>query len=294
MLTAVLTGLMVVLYSLQSLFTRLYSKYYRGSDASAAVPVFSLCYGLIIALCSWVSAGFGFAPSPATWLFGALNAVILMVYNLSMIQGGRAGSYSALMLCSLSGGILVPLISGWLFLNEKLSALQLGAVALMLVSIALLNSKDFSLKGASGRFLGWCALLFFSNGLYGVVLALQARRLDGAERSEMLVILFALSALLSLAGELVSGKGRRLCQGFAMGWRSLVSLLLCCASAFVAASLALRLLTLVPSGLLYTVDNGGVLVLSFLYAVLLFHEKPQKRETAGIALAVVSIILISL
>lgn len=294
MLTAVLTGLMVVLYSLQSLFTRLYSKYYKGSDASAAVPVFSLCYGLIIALCSWVSAGFGFAPSPATWLFGALNAVILMVYNLSMIQGGRAGSYSALMLCSLSGGILVPLISGWLFLDEKLSALQLGAVALMLVSIALLNSKDFSLKGTSGRFLGWCALLFFSNGLYGVVLALQARRLDGAERSEMLVILFALSALLSLVGELVTGKGRRLFQGFVMGFRSLLSLLLCCASAFVAASLALRLLTLVPSGLLYTVDNGGVLVLSFFYAVLLFHEKPQKRETAGIALAVVSIILISL
>ena len=74
----------------------------------------------------------------------------------------------------------------------------------------------------------------------------------------------------------------------------LLFLLLCCASAFVAASLALRLLTLVPSGLLYTVDNGGVLALSFLYAVLLFHEKPQKREIAGIALAVVSIVLISL
>ena len=79
-----------------------------------------------------------------------------------------------------------------------------------------------------------------------------------------------------------------------MGRKPAVYLLLCCVSATAAAHLMLYLLTLVEAPVLYTIDNGGVLVLSVLYSCILFHEKPDAAQIAGIALSAASITMLSL
>ena len=197
MTTALLVALMVVLFSFQSLFTRLYSRAYAGPDADHSTAVFSVCYGLFIALCSLASNGLNFHPTGYTWLFAAINALVLLLYNTSMIRGGNLGSYAFLMLSSLFGGIVLPLIVGVAFLGEKMSALQWTAVAVMFAAIVLMNSKGLNLSKTSRGYYLWCALLFFANGMYGVIMNLQVNKLNGSESSEMLVILFALSALFA-------------------------------------------------------------------------------------------------
>ena len=123
MTSVLLTALMVVLYSFQSLFTRLYSISYAGEDKDRSTAVFSVCYGLIIALLSWAVNGFGFHPSLYTWLFGLINAMVLVLYNTAMIRGGNLGSYAFLMMSSLFGGIALPLIAGVFLLGESMSSL---------------------------------------------------------------------------------------------------------------------------------------------------------------------------
>ena len=44
----VLVALMVLFFSFQSLFTRLYSAHYAGPDAGQSKSVFSICYGVFI------------------------------------------------------------------------------------------------------------------------------------------------------------------------------------------------------------------------------------------------------
>ena len=291
---ALLLALMVVLFSFQSLFTRLYSKSYAGVDKSAATPVFSVCYGLFIALCSWVAGGFGFHASWQTWLFGLLNALILLLYNTSMIKSGNLGSYAFLMLSSLFGGIVIPLIAGTAFLGERMSLLKWTAAALMLAAVLLMNSKGLTLKNAARGYFFWCALLFLANGLYGTVMNFQVRNLNGQEGSEMRVILFAFSALLAFLAEALQGRGRKLIGGFAMGKKAGLWLAACCVSAFAAVRLLMYLLSKMQTGIVHTINNGGVLVLSLLYAIVLFGEKPNRLQYLGMALAAASIVMLSL
>ena len=289
-----LVALMILFFSFQSLFTRLYSANYAGPDANKATPVFSVCYGVFIAAASFLLGGMTFAPSWQTVLLGLLNAGMLIFYNTSIIEAGNRGSYSFLMVASMFGGILVPMAIGLLFLGETLSGLQVVAVLMMLVSLVLMNVRTISLKGASKSYYVWCIVLFFANGLYGAINNLQTQVMDGAERTEMLTILYLGSALAAIAVEVFKGQGKGLVEGFKMGKKSALFMVITCLSATAAANLLLYILTQMSSSVLYTIDSGAVLVLSILYSLLLFKEKPTWEQVVGMVVAVASIVLINI
>ena len=289
-----LVGLMVLFFSFQSLFTRLYSAHYAGADAGKATSVFSVCYGVFIAAASFLLGGMTFAPSWQTVLFGLLNAAMLILYNTSMIEAGNRGSYSFLMVSSLFGGILVPMAIGLLFLGETLSGLQVVAVLMMLISLVLMNLRTISFKGASKAYYLWCIALFFANGLYNGINNLQTQVMNGAQRTEMLTILYLGSALAVIVTESMKGQGKQLLSGFKMGKTSALFLLITCLSATAAANLLLYILTQMSSSVLYTIDSGAVLVLSILYSLILFKEKPTWEVILGMVIAVASIVLINI
>ncbi|MBR3503172.1 MAG: EamA family transporter [Clostridia bacterium] len=292
-MTALMVALLVFLFSLQSLFLKLFSERYDNPDSALTSTVFSITYGVFAGVATLILAGFRFAPSPATLGLGALNAVMLFTYTAAMIQASRCGSYSFQMISVLFGGILVPMIYGALFLGEALTALQLAAVALMLVSFVLMNLRGLTLRGNSNKFLFWCLALFLSNGFYGVFMNLQQMRMNGGERNEMIILTFLGMALLYAVLQLARSP-KALVSGFRMSKKPMLFLILCCCVATAAVHMMLYVLTLIDETVLYTIDNGGVLILSVLYSRLLFHEKLSRTQLLGIALAVASIVMLSL
>ena len=217
-MTAVLLGFMVLFYSFQSLFTRLYSAHYKGPDSGQSTTAFNICFGAFIGLATLITGGFSFAPSWQTVLCGALNAGMLLLYNTAMIESGNRGSYSFLMIASLFGCIIVPLFVGAIFLGEQLTALQIAAIVLMLISFVVMNARTLSLKGSSGAYYFWCAMLFLSNGAFSTIMNLQQKAAAslglGAQRTEMIAIVYLGMALAVLMMELVRGGKSRLLQGF--------------------------------------------------------------------------------
>lgn len=294
MMLVVLVTLMILFFSFQSLFTRMYSASYAGPDKGIATPVFSVCYGVFIAVASFLVGGLRFAPSWQTVLLGVINAGMLVLYNTSMIEAGNRGPYSFLMVCSMFGGILLPIAVGVCFLGETLSGLQIAAVALMLVSLVLMNLPSGSFRNVSRSYFVWCILLFLANGMYGVLLNLQAMVMDGAQRTEMLTILYLCSAVAAASIELAQGRGKALKAGFHMGRKAALFLLITCLSATAASNLLLYILTLMESSILFTIDSGAVLMVSILYSLVLFHEKPSWQRVVGMAIAVGSIVLINI
>ena len=294
MYLVVLVSLMILFFSFQSLFTRLYSAYYAGPDAGKATSVFSVCYGGFIAAASFLLGGMTFAPSWQTILLGLLNAGMLILYNTSIIEAGNRGSYSFLMVASMFGGILVPMAIGLIFLGETLSGLQIVAVLMMLISLVLMNVRSISFKGASKSYYLWCIALFFANGLYGAINNRQTLVMDGAQRTEMLTILYLCSALAVNITECVKGQGKQLLSGIKMGKKSELFMVITCLSATAAANLLLYILTLMSSSVLYTIDSGAVLVLSILYSLILFMEKPSWEVVLGMVIAVASFVLINI
>ena len=291
-MTALMVALLVFCFSLQSLFLKLFSEKYDSPDPALTSTVFSISYGLFASIATFVIAGFRFAPSSLTLGLGALNAVMLFTYTASMIQASRCGSYSFQMISVLFGGILVPMIYGALFLGESLNALQIAAVGVMLVSFVLMNLKGLTLRGSSKKFLLWCLALFLSNGFYGVIMNLQQTRMAGAERNEMIMLtFFGMAALYAIIQLFRSPK--MLTRGLRVSAKYSPFLILCCCVATAAVHMMLYVLTLIDETVLYTIDNGGVLILSVLYSRFLFHEKLDRTQLIGVALAAISIVMLS-
>ncbi len=290
-LSVILIAGIVLLYSFQTLFCTLYNQRYPGK-AECAAPVFCILEAAFITLITWALNGFRFRASPPTLLFGCLNALVLFGYNSSLMAAGKRGSYAFFNMALLYGAILVPMAYSAIFLHEGTTAVQWVGVGLMLAAFLLMNWEGKTEKTAKRGFYLFCALLFLCNGLYSVFLKMQSVACEN-ESAEMIMLTFGLMGLAALIQLAIAQKGGTL-QACRQNKRSLPPLIACLLSAGLAVNGLVAVIPRVNSVVLYTVENGGVLLLSFLYAVTLFHEKPAPKKVAGVAIAVVSITLLSL
>lgn len=279
----------VVLFATgQSLFCRMYTSAQNGRGAVQ----FSVLYAFLAGMCTLAIGGFRYAPSGTTLLLGALNAVMLLTYNIAMVHAGNLGSFAFLMIGVLSGGILVPMAYDLIFLGTRLNAWQIAAVAMMLVSFVMMNRDGLSGK-KSGAYLAWVGVLFLVNGLYGTLMGLQQNAMEFTQRSEMIVTTYLGTAVIGTLFSLVRERGEFF-RGFRMSGRAAAFLgasALCCIG---SVNLLLYAMKLVRLTVLNVTVNGGVLVISAGLAYFVFREKMTAWKIAGIGLAAVSVILLSL
>ena len=112
------------------------------------------------------------------------------------------------------------------------------------------------------------------------------------EKQSMIMMTFALMGVIALLDLIHKEKGSTL-QAFTLNKKCLSPLILCLISATLAINLLMYVLPLIDTAILYTVQNGGVLILSALYSVFLFREKLSSKKVIGIIIAVISITILS-
>lgn len=305
---AVLIVFIILFYSLQTLFCTLFNNKYKGREDLSS-PVFCILQSAFIVIFTllWMAfsisaspesfsaewVGFHFNPSLFTVVIGALNAIALFGYNTTIIKAGAKGSYAFMNVMMLFGGILIPAIYE-MFTGKVLEIHHYFAIAAMLVAFVLMNYRDIKLKGTPGIYYVYCLLLFVCNGLYGTFLKLQSTYAE-KENNEMVVITYGLMGVIALI-QLIFKEKKNTLSAFKMGKKAVSPLILCLIIAALAINMYMLLIPLLGNTVtvLYTLDNGGVLVLSAIYSVIFFKEKPNALKIAGIALAVVSIIALAI
>ncbi len=292
MTSTLLILLIVVLYSLQTLFCTMYTNKYPGKPENAS-PVFCVLESVAIAVFTWAWIGFKFELSPITLLLGSLNAVVLFTYNTSLIKASSKGSYAFMNVAMLFGCILVPLMYTTIFLGDKLVWYQYAAIGLMLVSFILMNYKDFKQKErTSWVYYVFCALLFLSNGMYGTLLKMQSDY-NEAQKNEMIILTYGIMGVIAFV-QLAFKEKKDTFKAFKMSKKAVLPLALCLASAALAINILVLVIPMVNTAVLYTVENGGVLILAAVYSFIFFKEKPQLSTVLGIITAAVSITVLSL
>jgi len=285
---------LTLVFACQSLFCKLYTDSYKGPDKSAASPVYSIFYGILIGIATIAINGFAYQPSWPTVVCGLINAAMLLTYNISMVNAGSRGSYDFMMICMLSGGMLVPIFWNAIFENQPLTLVQIIALVLLMASFILMNLKGLGERGTKTYYL-WCLSLFFSNGFYGVLMNVQQAMMNGAQREEMITTTYFVMGLAALVIALRGGK-KKFVDGFRMGKKALVCALLACVAATVAANIYVAMIAKMSDRLtlLYAFNNGGVLVVSALLSAVLFQEKLLPPRLAGILCACGGIVLLCL
>ncbi|MBQ8683554.1 MAG: hypothetical protein IJ518_03440 [Clostridia bacterium] len=292
MVTVILIACVLLLYTFQSVFCKLFTDHYKG-DPAAASQVFTVLFSLTVGLISWGFQGFVFRPSPVTWLFGGVNALGILLYNVSLAKGSQKGSYSFLAVCMLSGGVILPLLASLLFLHTSLSVFAYIGIGLMLVVFLLMNSDGMSFKKVQPSYYLCCGGLFIGNGLHCSMVSLHPNMVDPAEYGSMLIIGYFGSMLIALVWLLFTRRGKAVGDFAAIGKKSWLFGVGAWLFAAVAVNLVGKVVQLINPAIYMTIDNGGVLVLSVLASMVLFKEKLTRWQVVGVLTAVASLVLLT-
>lgn len=288
MLQVILLAVMVLLYTGQSLFCRLYTSARNGEGA---IP-FAIFYAAFTGFFTLAFNGFRYSASLTTILLGLINAGAILAYNVCMVKAGNLGSYAFMMIGMLSGSIIVPMLYDHFYLKTSFSMLQIIAVVLMLDSFVVMYLNGFQGKKNS-RYLLLVVLLFLVNGAYSVMMNLQQTLMNHTQRTEMIVNTFLGMALITSAVELIVSR-KKFVDGFRMSRKAWIFMLLSSVCATVAVNLLMIAMAKIGITVMNVVLNGGILILSAVSAFTLFKEKVTANAVIGIAMACVSIVILSL
>ena len=293
-----LIAVLVLLYTFQSAFANLYARHYPGK-ARYSSAVYSVIYGLLVSLGTFAFSGFSFHPSKATLILGAVNGAALVAYNTLIIRAASLGPFSVTMIFNLSGGILIPMLWSVLHDGDTLSVWQIAAIFVMLVSFVFLNWEDKKERGegehsgVSLLFILTNAALGCVNGLYGTLMNTAEKLAGGGENGEMIMVTFAVSTLIGFLLLLVQAK-RETIPAFRLNGKSALFALAASVSACAAVNLLMHILSLVNVAVLYTMDNGGVLIVAVLWSALVLKEKLGKYKIVGLILSIAAVFALSI
>lgn len=286
-------GLLITIvccYTMQGFFSKLFSVRYQGPPA-AATPVYASVTGAACALVTLAVSGFSFDPSAVTWAMGLSNGVILFLYNLAAVNAARTGPYSLQSLIATLGHTTMPLIAGIFIWQDVIAPIHWAGIGVMMLSFFVFNLKGLRVVDAKKGYFGWVTLLALSNGLFGILMAGQQRIMLHTQRNEMIIISYFTSALISAVYLFLSQRGR-VRKAYNMGKVAWIALMMGSVVVATAVNLMMRTLELIPASILYTINNGGVLVFSVLLGSLFFKEKFTREKAFGLVLAVAAFFLL--
>lgn len=285
----------VLCFTLQFVFTRLYSRTVRETPVTALGML--VVFGAVGALTALVGRGGLPAYSPVSlWLAAAFAAVMVPYYTLGIkaLSLGPLAVYSTFMML---GGMLLPFLFGILWLSETPTAGKVAGCVLLSAAILLqgLASGHGGRGGPTGRFFLLCLAIFVINGMTGVISQTHAIEPQGVDEWSFLfyssTLTAAFAALLLAArlrpGRHSGGEGLRPL----LSWRPLLL-----AAALSLCNHAGNLLILhaaphVDASVQFPLISGGTIALSALAALLLFREKPSRLEAVAILGACLSTVL---
>lgn len=261
--------------------------------------LFNAAISIVSAASLWALTGFQrMQISRFTLLLGILFGVVTALQAIFHLKAFEKGPFSyTSVLVSLS--TIIPALSGALLWNETVTAVQIVGILFMLICFACSVEPTSSEKKATLSWFLYVGLAFLLTGLIGV---LQKWHQNTAYKNELdgfLIIAFLMSFLYSLLCILLlRSKPKKSDQDPSIRLRghALTSaiLLMAVAGICVAANnkINLYLSGVMDSAVFFPTVNGGGLILSTLAALLLFREKPSKKQWLGIAFGIVAVVLL--
>lgn len=245
----------------------------------------------LVSLCSMLFFVFrntdGFSCPSGMWGYAVLSGILYSSASLLTYKALQYGSFAISMLI-LSYAFVFPMCYGIFFLGDQLSAVKWLGLILIILSVFL--SRGDTSRESSTVSVKWLVCLFASvvgSGLFAVVKRVQQIAFDKVCDNEFMIVTLAISAVvLFILGLFTDGITSLSPRGVIFA-----------AGAGVANGitnfLGFIINTLVMFSLISPLTNGIKLFLSYLISRFVYKETFLPRQTLGMVLGLLSVILLT-
>ena len=306
-------ALACICFSMQFIFTKLFQKRAGGTLHSAVWN--SILSGTVLCAVLFFMNGFRVAFSASSVLFGLLYSVSIVVCVSASVIGLSFESVGSMTFYTLLGGMILPFVYGMVFLKERPSVFRwIGFVLLIAAAavpfIAKLSGGDAELPSSRGDHNGkrsrakafFCAAaVFISNGAVSIATTAAMRAENAVGENDFLLTATVIRIGLCLLMLAYIGARRRIFlpedQKTGRAVRPAVFLLLfaiCCGYALLNGAgniFNLYCAGTMEASLQYPVISAACIVLSSLFGLLFFKERPGRGDIIGIAISLTGLVL---
>lgn len=227
-----------------------------------------------------------------SWFPGTviLGFMFISVFYLAALTTQRSGLSVVSVATKMS--VAIPVLFGIFLYDESTGIIKIIGIILALIAVYLTSLKKKEGIKIRKRNLVFPLLVFFGSGIIDTSLKyLEATYVAEADVALFSSTIFAIAGIIGVTILIIQGvqgrlqlKFRNVLGGIALGIPNFGSIY------FLV--LALRTPG-VESSIIFPLNNVAIVMISTLLGILLFEEKMLKKNWVGIAVAIISIILIS-
>lgn len=215
--------------------------------------------------------------------------LFIFVFYTAAITTAKHG----LAITSIAGkmSMVIPIAAGFIFYDELITSLKVVGVIIALVAVYVSNNRVDKNGKFSLSLLPF--LLFIGSGMVDTAVKFaQHFYITDSNRQLFISSCFGFAGLFGLAAtsyQVIVKKTR-------LTFRSIIAGVILGAVNYLSLDFLIRCLALpgVESSNVFAMLNMMVVILSALFAFLLFKEKPNKANVSGIILAIIAITVLSL
>ncbi|HAE16628.1 MAG TPA: hypothetical protein DCG51_08775 [Erysipelotrichaceae bacterium] len=227
-----------------------------------------------------------FQIHPATYVCGLIGG-FLFVLSLVCMQSSISSNGTILSSAFSKLGLLVPLLLSVLFFHEIPSFLQAIGLLFVIASILIMNGTEKQNTSFSLLFL---LVVLITNGMSDSMAKIYSSIGYQNEETLYMFILFLFAAFLTYILMVLethrTGKKadlRDLAAGICIGIPN-----------YFSSVLLLRSLRTIPAVIAYPVFSAGTIVIVSAVSMLLFKEHLSSRQTIGLVLILISLVLLNI
>ena len=227
------------------------------------------------------------------WFTGAMamGILFLLVFNLMAKTSQQFGVSVASVATKMS--LVIPVVFGVVLYKEQLDNVKIIGIIMALSAVYFASVREKTLTIKRGGVFWLPFLVFIGSGIIDVSIKyFEETRVDPSEFSLFTAFIFGSAAIsgfvfimLRLPKIALKRNFRNIIGGIVLGIPNFFSIF------FLLRALQHKTLN---SASLFTINNVAIVMFSTLLGILLFKEKISSKNWAGIAMAVVSIILVAL